>query len=168
MSDDNNNDATTSLSNGDGSLPNMPQMRVLAQYIKDFSFENPNAPNSLRENTQQPKVDIQLDVGARTIDESGVFEVDLKINAKSERDGNVLFVCELVYSGVFQFNNITQEALEPILLIECPRALFPFARQIVAETSANGGYPPLMIDPMDFGALYFAQKQNQAGQIGNA
>ncbi len=167
MSDDNNNEAATPLVNGEGALPNMPQMRVLAQYIKDFSFENPNAPNSLREGVQ-PKVDIQLDVGARTLDENGVFEVDLKINAKSEREGSVLFVCELVYSGVFQFNNITQETLEPILLIECPRTLFPFARQIVAETSQNGGYPPLMIDPMDFAALYFAQKQNQAGQAGNA
>jgi preprotein translocase subunit SecB len=134
-----------------------PSLRVLAQYVKDFSFENPNAPASLREGPQ-PKIDLQLDVNARAMDEKGVFEVDLKINAKSERDGQVQFIIELVYSGLFGFANIPEEAIEPLLLAECPRLLFPFARQLIATTSQAGGYPPLMLDPMDFGALYASQR----------
>jgi preprotein translocase subunit SecB len=134
-----------------------PAIRVLAQYVKDFSFENPNAPNSLREGAQ-PKIDLQLDVNARAMDEAGTFEVDLKINAKSEREGQVQFVIELVYSGLFNFTNIPGDAMEPLLLAECPRLLFPFARQIIATNSQAGGYPPLMLDPMDFGALYASQR----------
>jgi preprotein translocase subunit SecB len=138
--------------------PNLaPAIRVLAQYVKDLSFENPNAPISLREGSQ-PKIDLQLDVNARAMEENGVFEVDLRISAKSERDGQPLFIIELVYSGLFGFSNIPQDALEPILLAECPRLLFPFARQVVATVSQNGGFPPLMLDPMDFGALYASQR----------
>ncbi|WP_240006567.1 protein-export chaperone SecB [Pseudaquidulcibacter saccharophilus] len=147
-------------------LQAVPSVHVLAQYIKDFSFENPNSPASLREGAQ-PKIDLQLDVSARGMEDPSVFEVDLKINAKSEREGQVLFVTELVYSGLFQFNNIPQENLEPMLLIEAPRTLFPFARQIVADATRNGGYPPLMIDPMDFASLYMAQRQGQQ-DVGNA
>ena len=134
-----------------------PAIRVLAQYVKDFSFENPNAPGSLREGAQ-PKVDLQLDVNARAMDEAGVYEVDLKINAKSERDGQAQFIIELVYSGLFGFANIPADAIEPLLLAECPRLLFPFARQLIATNSQAGGYPPLMLDPMDFGALYASQR----------
>jgi preprotein translocase subunit SecB len=136
-----------------------PSIRVLAQYVKDFSFENPNAPGSLREGPQ-PKIDLQLDVNARAMDEAGTFEVDLKISAKSEREGQIQFVIELVYSGLFNFTNIPAEALEPLLLAECPRMLFPFARQLIANNSQAGGYPPLLLDPMDFGALYASQRAN--------
>lgn len=135
----------------------LPAIRVLAQYVKDFSFENPNAPASLREGAQ-PKIDLQLDVNARAMDEPGIFEVDLKINAKSERDGQAQFIIELVYSGLFGFSNIPADAIEPLLLAECPRLLFPFARQLIATNSQAGGYPPLMLDPMDFGALYASQR----------
>jgi preprotein translocase subunit SecB len=148
------------LENGAAQMPTIPQLRVLAQYAKDISFENPHAPSSLREGSQ-PKIDLQLDVAAKSMEEEGVFEVDLKINAKSERDGQALFVIELVYSGLFQIANVTQETLEPMLLIECPRILFPFARQILADLSSTGGFPPMMIEPMDFASLYFAQRQNQ-------
>jgi preprotein translocase subunit SecB len=134
-----------------------PAIRVLAQYVKDFSFENPNAPNSLREGPQ-PKIDLQLDVNARAMEEAGVFEVDLKISAKSDRDGQPQFIIELVYSGLFGFTNIPADAIEPLLLAECPRLLFPFARQLIATNSQAGGYPPLMLDPMDFGALYASQR----------
>jgi preprotein translocase subunit SecB len=140
-----------------------PAIRVLAQYVKDFSFENPNAPGSLREGAQ-PKIDLQLDVNARAMDEAGVFEVDLKISAKSERDGQAQFIIELVYSGLFGFNNIPADAIEPLLLAECPRLLFPFARQLIATNSQAGGYPPLMLDPMDFGALYASQRVAPEGQ----
>jgi preprotein translocase subunit SecB len=97
------------------------------------------------------------------MEEAGVFEVDLKINARSERDGQSQFIIELVYSGLFQFANIPADALEPLLLAECPKLLFPFARQLIANTSQAGGYPPLMLDPMDFGALYASQKVERSG-----
>ncbi len=165
MSEENTNDAP--VANGaTAAEDNMPAMRVLAQYVKDLSFENPNAPASLRDG-EQPKIDLQLDVSARGMEDPQVFEVDLKISAKSERDGQALFVAELVYSGLFQFSGITQESLEPMLLIECPRILFPFARQIIADCSRNGGFPPLMLDPMDFASLYFQQRQSQ-GEIPQA
>jgi preprotein translocase subunit SecB len=157
MTDDTNPQTVANGAAVDETNAQAPALRVLAQYIKDFSFENPNAPNSLREGTQ-PKIDLQLDVNARAMEEAGVFEVDLKINAKSERDGAVQFIIELVYSGLFGFSNIPQEAVEPLLLAECPRLLFPFARQIIASNSQAGGYPPLMLDPMDFGALYASQR----------
>lgn len=142
-------------------LSQAPAIRVLAQYVKDFSFENPNAPGSLRDGPQ-PKIDLQLDVNARAMDEEGVFEVDLKISAKSERDGQAQFIIELVYSGLFGFANIPADAIEPLLLAECPRLLFPFARQLIATNSQAGGYPPLMLDPMDFGALYASQRVTPA------
>jgi preprotein translocase subunit SecB len=148
------------LTNGTDAI--IPAIRVLAQYVKDFSFENPHAPNSLRDGSQ-PKIDLQLDVSARAMEEAGVFEVDLKINARSERDGQSQFIIELVYSGLFQFANIPADALEPLLLAECPKLLFPFARQLIANTSQAGGYPPLMLDPMDFGALYASQKVERSG-----
>ncbi|MFY7760145.1 protein-export chaperone SecB [Aquidulcibacter sp.] len=157
--------ASAPLENGslaNGGAETAPSVRVLAQYVKDFSFENPNAPNSLREGTQ-PKIDLQLDVSARAMDESGVFEVDLKINARSDREGQTQFIIELVYSGLFQFANVPGDALEPLLLAECPKILFPFARQLIATNSQAGGYPPLMLDPMDFGALYATQRVERAG-----
>ena len=98
------------------------------------------------------------------MDEEGVFEVDLKINAKSERDGQAQFIIELVYSGLFGFSNIPKDAIEPLLLAECPRLLFPFARQLIASNSQAGGYPPLMLDPMDFGALYASQRVGSEGE----
>jgi preprotein translocase subunit SecB len=138
-------------------------IRVLAQYVKDLSFENPGAPNTLQTQTTQPKIDLQLDVNARRLEEDGMFEVVLRINARSERDtGEVLFVVELEYAGLFAFANIPADVIEPLVLVECPRMLFPFAREIVATATRNGGFPPLMIDPMDFGTLYAAQRQAQA------
>lgn len=161
MSDENENTQNDEiLENGAAEMPNIPQMRVLAQYTKDLSFENPNAPASLREGSQ-PKIDLQMDVAARGMEDPSVFEVELKINAKSERDGQNQFVIELVYAGLFQLSNVTQETIEPMLLIECPRIIFPFARQILADVSSTGGFPPMLIDPMDFASLYFAQRQNQ-------
>jgi preprotein translocase subunit SecB len=159
-------DETTTDPVANGAAPQddgaqVPALRVLAQYVKDFSFENPNAPNSLRDGTQ-PKIDLQLDVNARAMEEAGLFEVDLKINAKSERDGQTQFIIELVYSGLFGFTNIPEESIEPLLLVECPRILFPFARQLIANNSQAGGYPPLLLDPMDFGSLYASQRQPDA------
>lgn len=132
-----------------------PSIRVLSQYIKDLSFENPGA--SVQD---QPNIELGIDVGAapRPGDE-GVFEVTLKLKARAGTETTALFLIEMDYSGLFHLQGFSQADVEPILLIECPRILFPFARRIIADISAEGGFPPLRIDPVDFGALYNSQKQ---------
>ena len=135
-----------------------PQLSVLAQYIKDFSFENPNAPQSLMSG-QQPQIGIQINVGANPLSDTDI-EVSIKLDGKAENDGNLMFGFELEFAGVFRLQNIPQESLNAFVLIECPRLLFPFAREIVATAVRNGGFPPLLLDPVDFGALY-RQKMEQ-------
>ena len=125
---------------------------VLAQYTKDLSFENPNAPQSLGQNTQ-PQINITVNVAAKQLGGTD-FEVELRLEGKAEAAGSVMFNIELVFAGVFRTQNIPQEQLQPLMLIECPRLLFPFAREIVATAVRNGGFPPLMLDPIDFLALY--------------
>ena len=140
---------------GNGGQGAQPQLNVLAQYTKDFSFENPNAPQSLSPGAQQqqPSINIQINVNATPLAESDV-EVELKLDGKAENSGQVLFAFELVYAGVFRIQNVAQENVHPIVMIECPRLLFPFAREIIAAAVRQGGYPPLMIDPVDFVGLY--------------
>ncbi len=130
-----------------------PMLSVLAQYIKDFSFENPNAPNSLRPREKAPEIKINVNVGANPLSETD-FEVELKLEAKAEDGEGVMFNAELVYAGVFRIEGIPEESMGPAVLIECPRLLFPFARQIISDSTRNGGFPPLMIDPIDFAQLY--------------
>lgn len=131
----------------------MPQLNVLAQYIKDFSFENPNAPRSLQPAPQQPAINIQINVNASPLADPDV-EVELRIDGKAESGGSVLFAFELSYAGVFRIQNVPQDSVHPIIMIECPRLLFPFAREIISSAVRNGGFPPLLIDPVDFVGLY--------------
>lgn len=131
----------------------MPSMTVLAQYTKDASFENPNAPQSLQNDKGAPAININIEIGRQMMDDNTV-EVVLMLSAKAERDGGVVFLCELEYAGLFGFSNITAEQIQPMILIECPRMLFPFARQIMAEMTQNGGFPPILLDPPDFAAMY--------------
>ena len=135
-----------------------PQLNVVAQYIKDLSFENPNAPQSFAPQ-QQPAISIQINVGAKPLAANDA-EVELKLEGKAEASGTLLFSFELTYAGIFRTQNIAQENMGPVLLIECPRLLFPFAREIIATASRNAGFPPLLIDPVDFVAL-FRQKAAQ-------
>lgn len=130
-----------------------PGIHVLGQYIKDLSFENPGAPETLRASDQPPKLDVNVNVNARPRSETE-FEIELKIEAKAARGDVTLFIVEVAYAGLFQIRNVPREHIQPVLLIECPRLLFPFTRQIVADATRQGGYPPLMIDPVDFAALY--------------
>ncbi len=120
----------------------MPTLQVLTQYTKDLSFENPGAPESLATSGQPQPI------------RDGEYEVELKIDAKAEVQNKTLFALELAYAGIFRVQNVAQETVHPFVMIECPRMLFPFARQIVADTVRNGGFPPLMIDPVDFVTLY--------------
>jgi preprotein translocase subunit SecB len=131
----------------------MPQIGVLAQYVKDLSFENPHAPRSMAPSAQQPAINVQVNVEAAPISETD-FEVILKIEGKAESQGILLFGFELVYAGIFRVQNVPPESLQPVVLIECPRLLFPFAREIIATATRNGGFAPLLLNPIDFVALY--------------
>jgi preprotein translocase subunit SecB len=130
-----------------------PQIGVLAQYIKDFSFENPNAPRSLTPAQQQPAINIQVNVEATPLGPTDI-EVTLRFEGKAETAGMVMFMFELIFGGVFRIQNVPQEHVQPVIMIECPRLLFPFAREIIATAVRNGGFPPLMLDPVDFAGLY--------------
>jgi preprotein translocase subunit SecB len=140
-----------------------PQLMVLAQYTKDLSFENPNAPNSLTQQNVQPQINVSVNVAATPITQTDV-EVVLKIDGKAEAAGSVMFNVELTFAGVFRLQNVPEQNVHPLLMIECPRLLFPFAREIIANAVRNGGFPPLLLDPIDFVALYnqrMAQAQQQ-------
>ncbi len=138
---------------GSQTAQQQPGIHVLGQYIKDLSFENPGAPHSMRPTDKAPKLDVNVNVNAKPHSETEV-EVELRLEAKATRGNDTLFIVEVTYAGVFQVQNVPKEHTQPILLIECPRLLFPFARQIVADATRQGGFPPLMIDPVDFAALY--------------
>ena len=132
--------------------PAMPQLNVLGQYIKDFSFENPNAPRSLQPG-QSPSVNLQINVSANAMSGNDV-EVELKLEGKAEAGGTVMFSFDLVFAGMFRIQNVPQESMHPLIMIECPRLLFPFAREIVASVVRSGGFPQFLIEPIDFVALY--------------
>jgi preprotein translocase subunit SecB len=141
----------------------MPQIGVLGQYVKDLSFENPNAPQSITPTPagQQPSINIQVNVDATPMSATD-FEVTLRLEGKAESQGMLLFNFELVFAGAFRIQNVPPETLQPIVLIECPRLLFPFAREIVATAVRNGGFAPLLLDPIDFVGLY--RQRMAAGQ----
>src|SRR5579862_5849488 len=130
-----------------------PQLNVLAQYIKDFSFENPNAPRSLGPSEGQPAINIQINVGVGQLAPTD-YEVSLKIEGKAEGQGSLLFAFDLTFAGLFRVQNVPEENIYPLVMIECPRLLFPFAREIIASSVRNGGFPPLLLNPIDFVDLY--------------
>ena len=154
------------MTNGNGTPPEAappPQLNVLAQYTKDLSFENPNAPTSLAPQQQQPAINIQINVSANNLAEHE-YEVTLSVEGKAENGGKLMFSFELIYGGVFRLLNIPRENLSPMLLIECPRLLFPFAREIIATSVRDGGFPPLMLDPVDFVGLYRQNLERQSAE----
>src|ERR1700754_4022179 len=154
----------TSMTNGNGTPPEAappPQLNVLAQYTKDLSFENPNAPASLAPQSQQPAINIQINVNANNVAENE-YEVALLIEGKAENAGKVMFSFDLTYAGIFRIVNVPNENLHPLVMIECPRLLFPFAREIIATSVRDGGFPPLMLDPVDFVGLYRQNMEHQA------
>lgn len=145
-------------SNGAG-----PSLTILAQYMKDLSFEVPGAPRSLQSRDRAPDISINVNVNANPLSESD-FDVVLSLNAEAKDGDKVVFNCELIYGGVFRITGFPQEHMLPILFIECPRILFPFTRQIIADATRNGGFPPLMIDPIDFAQMFtqrMAAEQNR-------
>jgi preprotein translocase subunit SecB len=132
-----------------------PSLNILAQYIKDLSFESPGAPGSLRGQARAPGINIGVNVGANPVQGAEhEYDVRLTLNARAGEGADTLFHVELEYGGVFRLEGFPQEHMLPVLFIECPRLIFPFARQIVADVTRNAGFPPLMIDPIDFAALF--------------
>ncbi len=140
------------------------QVGILAQYVKDLSFENPNAPRSLQQGVQ-PNIELNVNVGARRASED-VYEVELRIEARAKTPEFTAFACDQLYVGLFGLKNVPEEALEPFLVVEAPRILFPFARRIIADTTRDGGFPPLMLDPIDFATLYLQQRGGDASGLG--
>ncbi len=158
----------TPNANPQGVDPNAaPSLTVLAQYLKDLSFENPRAPAVYQSNST-PKIDVNVDVQGRGLNENQ-YEIELSVAARANREnGDAMFVVEATYAGVFEIINVPKDQLEMVMMVECPRLLFPFMRQIVADATRNGNFPPLMLEPIDFMGIYIANAQRgegaQAGQ----
>ncbi len=144
-----------------------PTVNVVGQYIKDLSFENPRAPGSFQQGQGQPPLNVTVNVGAKPLSDTDL-EVELKLEARAGEGDEVVFALEILYAGIFRVRNVPQEQLHAFVLIECPRLLFPYARQIISDTVAAGGFPPLMLDPIDFVQLYRQRQQQQAAQQGQA
>lgn len=150
---------TDNTSSGKKSVDSGRQIIINAQYVKDLSFENPGAPASLVAPKGKPNIDLSVDIKAQGLQDN-TFEVTLHITAKASVEDKPLFIADLAYGGVFTLNGIEDKDKEAVLLVYCPNMLFPFARRVVADTTRDGGFPPLMIDPIDFFALYASNKQD--------
>ena len=150
--------------NGNNPDTNAPGLGILGQYVKDLSFENPNAPQSLMAQPEQsPAVDVQINMNAKPMSETD-YEVELKVEVKAEdkKAKRMLFLLDVTYAGVFRITNVPKESVQPLVLIECPRLLFPFVRRIAADAISEGGFPPIMLQPVDFAALYRARAESAA------
>ena len=141
--------------------PEQPNISVNAQYIKDLSFENPSAPISIAKMKTQPQIDLALDINISKLPEENSFEVALHIEASAKSEDTTLFVVDLQYAGVFSLLNIPEDQQKLILAIHCPAMIFPFARKIIADVTQDGGFQPLMIDPIDFGALFHKKMMDE-------
>ncbi|WP_242150783.1 MULTISPECIES: protein-export chaperone SecB [unclassified Sphingomonas] len=140
-----------------------PQAGLISQYVKDLSFENPNAP-AIYQTASAPSIDVQFNIAANQVGED-VHEVVLRIEVRAESEGTVAFLVDLSFAGLFGLRNIPAEHVQPFLLGEAPRLVFPFARRVLADAVRDGGFPPLMLEPIDFGALYLQQAAQQNGNV---
>lgn len=152
---------TASTGNG---ADNGPQIALISQYVKDLSFENPNAP-TVYQWQDQPQIDVQFNIGADKVGEE-VVEVSLKIEVKAIAPQGTAFAVELVYAAIFGMRNVPEDQMQPFMLAEAPRLIFPFARRVLADAIRDGGFPPLLLDPIDFGSLYMQQAQALAQTVG--
>ena len=142
-----------------GAAPSAVQVRVVGQYIKDLSFENPNVRKLLEGPGEKPALRVEVNVNATKLADK-MFESAILFKAEAASKTGVIYDLELAYAGLFEIQNLPEQALEPFLLINCPSLLFPFLRRIVADLTREGGFPPLLLDPIDFAAL-FMQRQQQ-------
>ena len=155
-------DTTPQGQNGAQPGAGAPMLAVIAQYLKDLSFENPRAPQSFTEQAN-PNIEVDVNVNARELGQSR-YEVEVSVAARARRGADVVFVVETAYAGAFQIENVPRDQMELVMLVECPRILFPFVRQIVADATRNGNYPPLMLEPIDFYAVYQQSQMRRAQQ----
>ncbi len=153
--------APETLTNGEDT---MPQVAMIAQYVKDLSFENPNAPG-IYQAPEEPKIDVQFNIGSQPVGEN-VYEVALKIEISATMGDMTGYAVELLYAGLFGIRNVPEEHIAPFLLAEAPRLLFPFARRVVSDAIRDGNFAPLLLEPIDFGALYMQQAE-QAAELAN-
>ncbi len=137
-----------------------PQIRIQSQYVKDLSFENPGAPDSLVAAPEAPDIKVNVEVQARPLQNDN-YEIGLRITASGKNGQTTLFMLDLTYGAVCLITGVPKESIQPVLLVECPRMLFPFARRVLSDATRDGGFPPLMLNPIDFLALYRQQHQNQ-------
>ena len=149
--------ATEPLPNG---ADTAPQVGLISQYIKDLSFENPNAP-AVYQVQAQPQIDVQFGISANAVNEE-IHEVVLKIDVKATADDKTIFIVDLAYAGLFGMRNMPEDQIQPFLLAEGPRLIFPFARRVLADAVRDGGFAPLLLEPIDFGGLYMQQAEAAA------
>ena len=140
-----------------------PAVGVLSQYVKDLSFENPNSP-AIYQNNVQPAIDVQFNIGSGKVAED-VYEVVLKVEVRAQAESQVAFLVDLSYAGLFGLRNIPEDQIDPFLLGEAPRILFPFARRVLADAIRDGGFPPLLLEPIDFAGIYMQQRAQQDEQL---
>jgi len=133
-------------------------MQINSQYIKDFSFENPNSPGSLQPKSE-PSVEVNVDVQAISLSDH-VYEVSLTTSITGRDETQTLFIIELVYAGIFTFQGESDDNIQPALLIDCPQLLFPFTRAIISSVTQNGGFPPLLLQPVNFAQLYIDSRKD--------
>ena len=158
------------MADDDSAQNDAPSMNLIGQYIRDLSFESPGAPASIMLGTGNPAFSVSINVGVKKQSDE-IYAVEITLSAKADRDNAVLFAVELVYGGVFRLRNVPEARMAELLMIECPRLIFPFARQVLASVTQQGGFPPLMMEPVDFGQVYLqnlkameaAQAQNGGG-----
>jgi preprotein translocase subunit SecB len=136
--------------NGQAQLP--PSLSVISQYVRDFSFESPRGPEANR-GKPNPAINVNVNVGSKNRG-NNEYEVELKLEAKASQGEETVFHTELNYVGIFRVSNVPSQSVHPFVMIECPRMLFPFARQAIADATVKGGFPPVLIDPIDFVGLY--------------
>jgi preprotein translocase subunit SecB len=170
MAEDQGNSTEAQQPNGNDTAP---QVGVISQYVKDLSFENPNSP-AVYQWQSQPKIEVDFNIGSSKLSDE-IYEVALRIEVRASADGQTAFAVDLLYAGLIGIRNVVEGDIQAFLLAEAPRILFPFARHIVAQTVQEGGFPPLMLDPIDFHALYVARAEQEAaggeaasGEIGQA
>lgn len=163
------NDFVTTTANG---VDNGPAIGLISQYVKDLSFENPSAP-AVYQWQSAPQVDVQFNIGSTPVGEN-MHESSIKIDISSKHDEGAGFVIDLTYAGLFGVRNVPEDQVHAFLLAEAPRILFPFARRVIADAVRDGGFAPLLLEPIDFHGLYLAQKQQLDGEaeigqpLGNA
>ncbi|HEY8193774.1 MAG TPA: protein-export chaperone SecB [Hyphomicrobium sp.] len=143
------------------------QAKIVSQYIKDLSFENPNIRKLIASPGDQPNLKVEVNVGAQRI-EDDLFETAIEFKATATNNIGTIYVLETVYAGLLKIESIPEQALEPFLLISGPTMLFPFLRRLVADVTREGGFPPLLLDPIDFGALYNHRQQQRTQAAGKA